>query len=263
MNPTDLEKLLTQRNGFETRLNGFEVWLLIFGAFVVIGVAGESLYGIRTWWNNRKLREVNLQIEKYRESETALFNQKAGEALERAATAEQHLAEANEGAAQANERAANAQKEAAKSNEAAERERLARLQLEARLADRVLTSEQVDKLKKSLSAFPPQTAAIVVFGNSVEIMSIAQQLSATLIAVGWTLHSGTTSMAAVRGIVVATDNSFDSTTGQAATTLVSGLTSAGITCVIAPAARAQFPAMLMMSNIDMKEPIRIFIGNKP
>lgn len=262
MNPTDLEKLLTQRNGLEARLDGFEIWLLVFGIFVVVGVAGESIYGIRTWWNNRKLHEVSRQIEQYRQSETAQFNQKAGEALERAATAEQHLADANERAAQANERAANAQKEAAKSNEAAERERLARLQLEARLADRVLTNEQAGKLAGVLSKFAPQTAAIVVFGGSAEVVSIAQQISTVLATAGWIVHTGTAPVGAVRGIVVATNAGPDSPATRAATTLVSGLESGGIGCVVLPIAEAPFPNALMMTSINHEEPIRIFIGNK-
>lgn len=33
-----------------------DIWLLVFGIVVVIGVAGESFFGIRHWWNSRKLQ---------------------------------------------------------------------------------------------------------------------------------------------------------------------------------------------------------------
>jgi len=73
----------------------------------------------------------------------------ARDADNRRADADAHIAEAQRGAAEANTKAegfrldiARANERAASANETAERERLARLQLEARLADRMLTPAQ-------------------------------------------------------------------------------------------------------------------------
>ncbi len=34
-------------------ISNLEKWALFFGILVAIGVAGESVYGIRLYWNNR------------------------------------------------------------------------------------------------------------------------------------------------------------------------------------------------------------------
>jgi hypothetical protein len=84
MAASEITKLLARKGELETLLQGFEVWLLFFGIFVVIGVAGESFFGIRTWWNNRTLQQVNHSIDEYRLAEAARFNKEASDARERA-----------------------------------------------------------------------------------------------------------------------------------------------------------------------------------
>jgi hypothetical protein len=42
MDASELAKLLARKTELESRLEGFEVWLIIFGILVVVGVAGES-----------------------------------------------------------------------------------------------------------------------------------------------------------------------------------------------------------------------------
>src|SRR5437879_6116159 len=102
MDPSELTKWVTRKNELEAVLGRFEIWLLVFGALVVIGVAGETIFGIRSWWNNRKLQEVNREIDQYRQSETAQLNERAAEAFERAATANERAAKAEQAAAEAN-----------------------------------------------------------------------------------------------------------------------------------------------------------------
>jgi len=46
------------REALEALIGRLEVWALIFGALVVIGVGGETFFGVRIWWNNRKLQQV-------------------------------------------------------------------------------------------------------------------------------------------------------------------------------------------------------------
>ena len=101
----------------------------VFGVIVVVGVAGESFFGVRIWWNNRKLHTLqNAESERLR-GDVASANVRAEEAKEQAA--------------RANERAAEA-------NKVAEQERLARLRLEATLAPRSLTPEQQRTLAAAL-----------------------------------------------------------------------------------------------------------------
>jgi hypothetical protein len=46
------------KEALETLIEHLEVWALVFGAIVVIGVAGESIFGVRIWWNSRKLQAI-------------------------------------------------------------------------------------------------------------------------------------------------------------------------------------------------------------
>lgn len=64
-----------------------DVWLLIFGVVVVIGVGGESFFGIRHWWNSRKLQRIEETEEKEREERIAALNHEAA-ALRQQAEAE-------------------------------------------------------------------------------------------------------------------------------------------------------------------------------
>lgn len=83
----------------ETLIARLEVWALIFGIVLAIGVAGESVYGIRIWWNTRKLHNLE-------ENENAILRLKVREADERSSEARSqaealrlHVAEANTRAA--------------------------------------------------------------------------------------------------------------------------------------------------------------------
>ena len=60
-----------------TLLARIDVWLLIFGVIVVVGVAGESFFGIRHWWNSRKLQAIQDAEERQREETIASLNQEA------------------------------------------------------------------------------------------------------------------------------------------------------------------------------------------
>jgi hypothetical protein len=47
-----------ERDALLALIGKLEKWALFFGILVAIGVAGESVYGIRLYWNNRKLQEI-------------------------------------------------------------------------------------------------------------------------------------------------------------------------------------------------------------
>src|ERR1700720_3658969 len=107
MDNAALDALLSKREALETTLGSIEFWALIFGVIVVIGVAGESVFGVRAWWNNRKLQAVQQDIEHWREAETARLNKEAADARITAGNA-------IEAAGNANERASQNEKEAAR-----------------------------------------------------------------------------------------------------------------------------------------------------
>lgn len=122
-----------------------------------------------------ELKNVDAKTEGFRLA-IAKANERASKAQESLALAEQHAAEANTKAegfrldiAKANERAASA-------NETAERERLARLQLEARLADRVVTPDQQRRITEAFASMSGQTVDVVIVGDTPEVSRTADAI---------------------------------------------------------------------------------------
>lgn len=68
----------------EVFLARIDMWLLIFGVVVVVGVAGESVFGIIHWRNSRKLQEVQRAESLQQEERIALLTKEAAEANRRA-----------------------------------------------------------------------------------------------------------------------------------------------------------------------------------
>ena len=58
-------------------LGRIDIWLLVFGIIVVIGVGGESFFGIRHWWNSRKLQAIQESEEQERTEIIARLNREA------------------------------------------------------------------------------------------------------------------------------------------------------------------------------------------
>jgi len=76
------------RSSLEALIRWLEIWSAIFGVIVVIGVAGESFFGIRLLWNNWKLQRLQA-------GENARLLEDVAEANARVAEAERETAEAN------------------------------------------------------------------------------------------------------------------------------------------------------------------------
>lgn len=72
------------KSELEVFLARIDVWLLIFGVIVVLGVAGESVFGIIHWWNSRKLQEVQRAESLHQEERIALLTKEAADANRRA-----------------------------------------------------------------------------------------------------------------------------------------------------------------------------------
>jgi len=120
--------------------------------------------------------------------DAARANERATKAQESLALAEQHSAEANTKAegfrldiAKANERAASA-------NETAERERLSRLQLEARLADRIVTPEQKERIATGLRSIGRRTVDITIFGDALEIITFSGSILECFTKAEWSIN---------------------------------------------------------------------------
>ncbi len=123
----------------------------------------------------KALKEVDSKTEGFRLA-IAKANERAAKAQESLALAEQHSAEANAKAegfrldiAQANARAAEA-------NRIAEQERLARLQLEARLADRILLPTQEQNLEKAFTGLKGKTVDVAILGDTMEIAQFSGKI---------------------------------------------------------------------------------------
>jgi hypothetical protein len=271
--------------GLEAAMGTVETFIQIFAVLVAIGIIGEVGFGVRLWVLSKRLHAVQHSEDQERQSEIARLNKEAGdarktagEAQERAAKAEGHLAQANEGAALAEQHAAEANKtaesfrldiaqaneRAASANETAERERLARLQLEARLADRVLTPQGRSQLTRLAASFPKGTRIdICVFGETIEVANIAQSINKSLEDGGWTVRQWRVmSGGSVRGILVGTDPKADATTTRAASGIILALVSAGIGAGPWKFEELTVGGMMVGPGEPMDAPIRMFIGSK-
>ena len=161
---------------------------------VAIGVAGEFLGDFVKRPIEQRLDAERARVELEREHEVTALRRDSD-------TAKAHIAEAQRGAAEANERATNAQgslalaeqhsaeanakaegfrldiakanERAAAANETAEREGLARLQLEARLADRIITGDQKTRLKVAFATIRGQTVDVGMFGDNPDIANVS------------------------------------------------------------------------------------------
>jgi hypothetical protein len=254
--------------------------LRLFELMVIVGVAGELIADGGIFLFSRQLQTIseaefaglNKQAaDAYKEAESARkeadsferdiaqANERAAAANERAAKAEQHLGEANE-------RAANAEKQAAKSNEIAERERLARLQLEARLAPRSLSPAQRDDLTNRLKPFSGTGLDIFIYGDTSEMLSIGLTLASVATAAGWSVRTwGVSVEMVVTGVVVGTKSGADKGVHAAANALVLALNRNGINTSPGNVFDLPLPGRLTGPPWDTNKtaPIRMLIGSKP
>jgi hypothetical protein len=178
---------------------------------LILGVTGELV-------SHKKASRISGQIVAVLNKTAADANGKAGLAEERTASLEREAANATEQAAKANERAAEA-------NRVAEAERLARLKIEDRLADRRLTAEQQKVLADKLRAYPGMQGTLLYSADSHEVAEISKQLLAVFKNAGWTfgIFVGSDPRRAVSGILVEIPADAGPATRIAAKTLVDSL----------------------------------------
>jgi hypothetical protein len=81
------------KSELETLLSKIDIWLLVFGVIVVIGVAGESFFGIRHWWNSRKLQSLQQLENDTQRAEIVRLSKETADANVRASEANQKAEE--------------------------------------------------------------------------------------------------------------------------------------------------------------------------
>ena len=257
---------------------------------VLGGVVGEYIFGSRlsevsaeiqrvadkqVAELNKQAEEARLEAEQARKEastfgrEIANANARAADANKKAASAESHLAETQKRAAKAEDQAALAQAEAAKFNETAEREKLARIQLEAKLLPRSLTPQQFKDLVTKLKPYSGERVDLLVYGETAEIVNITNVIGSAARSAGWRVKAWSTISpgAAVTGILVSRRAEAPSIPVDRATdALVSALRSEGLACTrFAPFTGTAIPAAIMGPPWDIKDiaPLRIMVGAKP
>jgi hypothetical protein len=147
-------------------------WVKVFEMFVIIGVAGELLADGGIFALSRHLEAIsNAEIAALTQ-QTAVANQRAAEAEALAKGYEAQIATARNSAAQAEALAkgyeaqiASTRNTAAQANQKAEKEKLAREQLQSKMKARHLTKEQQAKLASILGDEPAQ---IGIFSQALD-----------------------------------------------------------------------------------------------
>ena len=124
----------------ESSLSTLEIWLIVFGVLVAVGVVGGSVAGFMHWRRSGQLSVL--------QAAENFSQQKDIERLSaEAETARSEIGEANAQAAEA--------------NRIAEEERLARVKLEAQLAGRHLTDDQKSQLTAALTKLQGQIPTLI------------------------------------------------------------------------------------------------------
>ena len=170
--------------------------------------------------------------------------------------------------ATANERAAEAQKKAAEFNEIAEREKLARTKLEAKLTPRWMTEDQAQAIVQKLQKYKGNRIDVIRIGDSQEITHFASLLIRIAEAADWQCGGPWSTMGGVSGsgIFVSILKGSGNAVEHAQQELVAALRESGHTAnPFEPFVDGKPPGALMGPPWDEAKvaTIRIYVGEKP
>ena len=183
------------------------------------------------------------------------------------------IAKAVEGAARAGKDAAEASARAAEANEKAERERLARVKIEEKLAPRHLSSEQQALLAQQLSIWAnvsgvQQSVAVFPTSSSWESTRLADEIANVLKTAGWNInrHKVDFGMSySVSGIGLLTSSNPRGI--AAADALAKALNTERIFSSVIPTKRSGCEEMNMPPDLMASNPwcsqISVFVGDHP
>lgn len=114
------------KSSLEALIKWLEIWSAVFGVLVVVGVAGESFFGIRLLWNSWKLQQIQSADNARLLSDVAQANARAEEAKRDATVANLELS-----------------------------------RIERRFAPRRLSFEEKKRIAAKLGEFAPRSVTIV------------------------------------------------------------------------------------------------------
>lgn len=200
---TERKLILKDHHERRDTVEGISSWVLIAG----LAISLSALIGTNRYFNET-VASLNLQAQQAGEraaqderataeerkeadsfqSQIAASTARTREAEAKVASAAAASKDAVAKVATADARIAEAQKGAASANEIAERERLARLQLEARLADRVITADQQQRITAAFASMRGQTVDVVIAGDSPEISRTTDAILGSLHSAGVLLN---------------------------------------------------------------------------
>jgi hypothetical protein len=240
----------------------FQVGSLIMLFLTFAFGAGAILTGLKV--NKGATRQILKLEARIAESTEETERIKAAAAKDKDESAKR-IAELNRDTVGLSADVANANARAAEANRIAESEQLARLQLEARLAPRVLTADQQERLISLLKPFFGTQIDAVTFGDTPEIGNISMTILSCLRKAGWNVNSGSAGGGAlvVAGILVGVRANSDATTNNAARALFVGLQSMGIGAGPWDFDKMPSPGILFNSSVTFQAAIRVYIGSKP
>jgi hypothetical protein len=243
---------------------------VVCGAVIAFGVYGEYKFGSNAAQENAELQNIS-------DRKVAELNKEAGDARMAAGDAISEAGHANERASQANERAASNEKEAASLRKEASRlgkraedERLARVMIEEKIADRHLSIEQQRKIAAKLRRFAGTRLNLFAFSNGGdEVVKLGNELLRVLTGPNSAEWVVSPSLAdepglVVPGIGIEVQQNADPRSIEAANALLSALTDERLSVGVIPAPPPGEHGMRAgRLNEDPKAMIRIIIGKKP
>jgi hypothetical protein len=172
---------IVTRETLETLIRHLELGALVFGALVVIGVAGETVFGVRIWWNNRKLQKLQQSENAALQVKISDLQQKAAEADAKAEGFRLQIAQANDRALRAEATAKGFESQIADANA---RTAQAELELARIKQPRSLNPAQQQRVANTLLTFAGQKFAFLVFGDP-ESLSLLTDIDGALKLAKW------------------------------------------------------------------------------
>ena len=245
------------------------------GVVAVAFTAFAAVAGSFSWYFSTRLSAAKDAASAIFQEESRLAiasaNARAAEATTKAAEAGEGAAKALADAAEANKTAegfrldiAKANERAAAANATAEKERLARLQLEARLADRVLTEAQQQSIAQQIKSLGSFAVQIFTYADVNEVARIADSISKVAVLAGWAVALAKASGGViVTGIVFAVSKEAPLEVRTAAARFVSALATSGVSADLTKTPMEDIPGPGMSFGSTLPTPqMRIMIGNK-
>ena len=223
------------KEALEASLRRYDIWLIVFGALVVIGVAGESVFGFLHWRRSGDL--------------STLQNAENLKLQERAANAERDAAAAKSGVARLELEAAEAKQRAAEAS----------LELAKFKAPRKLSTEQEKRILAKLAQYPAQQFAPFSFTDR-EAGDLLDQIANVLLSAKWALaepqsmlRMGKAGITTLSGVIVQFAPSRDADIGRVAKVLCDAVSAEGFPCTLTGNASLESTPTV----------INVIVGKKP